>query len=141
MWWNWEVDRKHYPDWENIIASQAERDVTVMSYINPFLVEIESSSNFEKSYFDEAKKRNLLLRDSEGSIVFVGQVGFRAALLDLSNPGARDFIKRIIKREIIDKGIRAGWLILAKPYHLTLSLIMVCLLKNITTGTSSNGLK
>ena len=42
VWWNWEVDRKHYPDWENIIASQAERDVTVMSYINPFLVEIES---------------------------------------------------------------------------------------------------
>ena len=80
-----------------------------MSYINPFLVEIESSSNFEKSYFDEAKKRNLLLRDSEGSIVFVGQVGFRAALLDLSNPDARDFIKRIIKREIIDKGIR-GWM-------------------------------
>ena len=78
VWWNWEVDRNHYPDWEDIIASQAERDVTVMSYINPFLVEIESSSNFEKSYFDEAKKRNLLLRDSEGSIVFVGQVGFRA---------------------------------------------------------------
>ena len=80
-----------------------------MSYINPFLVEVDSNSNFEENYLEEAKKRDFLLKDKNGDIVWVGQVGYRAALLDLSHPEAIYFIKKMIKKKIVDKGIK-GWM-------------------------------
>ena len=43
-------------DWEDLVAQYKKRNIPVMSYINPFLVEVESNSSFEQNYFKEANE-------------------------------------------------------------------------------------
>ena len=81
-----------------------------MSYINPFLVETKDEDRYATNHFEIAKEKKItFLKNKKGEIVWVGQLGYRAAMLDLSNPYARTFIKKLIKEQIIDKGIK-GWM-------------------------------
>ena len=37
LWWNWELDRDHYPDWDSLGESLKRKNIRLMTYINPFV--------------------------------------------------------------------------------------------------------
>ncbi len=37
LWWNWELDMDHYPEWGSLRESLEEKNIRLMTYINPFL--------------------------------------------------------------------------------------------------------
>ena len=37
MWWNWELDTDHYPNFDQLCKNLSETGTYLMTYVNPFL--------------------------------------------------------------------------------------------------------
>jgi sulfoquinovosidase len=109
LWWNWELDHDRYPHWTDLVKEFQAEGVSVMGYINPFLVEVEGQKpNYRRNLYQEALDSGFLVLNEKGK-PYLNVTSFKAALLDLSHPGCRSWIKSLIKSELIEQGFR-GWM-------------------------------
>ncbi len=61
LWWNWELDRDHYPGWNSLRESLQTRGVRVMTYINPFLCDdVSKKEDHRRNLFEEAAESGYL---------------------------------------------------------------------------------
>jgi alpha-glucosidase (family GH31 glycosyl hydrolase) len=109
LWWNWELDAYHYPNWGELVENIHETGAKVLGYVNPFLVDVKSKKNFDRNLFAEAMQKGYLLKDHSGIVKMIGNGGFDAALVDLSNSEAVEWMKGIIKDNMLNIGID-GWM-------------------------------
>lgn len=100
--WNWEWDKERYPELDKKIWELKENGIRFLGYINPFLA-------IEKPLYAEAAKKNYCVKDKEGKDYLVKITTFPAAMVDLTNPKAYEWIKGIIKTNMIDFGLD-GWM-------------------------------
>jgi alpha-glucosidase len=108
MLWNWEVDRGLYPDWEQLVPSLAAEGVRVVIYLNPFLADAAGWQPARRNLYAEAKAQGLLVKKADGSVYAVGNGGFEAGMVDLTNPAARDFLADVMKAQLA-VGV-SGWM-------------------------------
>jgi len=123
LWWNWELDRERYPEWEHLISILKEDGIRTMLYVNPFLADISGRITNRQNLFDIAKRNGYLIKKADGSDYLILNTDFSAGLLDLTNPAARVWIKKIINDNIISAGA-SGWMAdfgEALPYDSVLS--------------------
>lgn len=78
----------------------------MLIYINPFL-SIEPGHDL---LFTEAKAKGYLVEKTDGTPFLNKNSNFHAALLDLTNPETRAWIKNAIKTEMIGKAGASGWM-------------------------------
>jgi alpha-glucosidase (family GH31 glycosyl hydrolase) len=111
LWWNWELDEDHYPGWDQLREQLERDDVRLMTYIGPWLADDvkKEKENHRRNLFEEAERRGYLVKDREGEPYRVKITDFSAAFVDLTNPEARDWIKDVIKEELIGNGA-SGWM-------------------------------
>lgn len=109
LWWNWVLDRDRYPDWENLVADLRARGIRVLTYLNPFLVDVADKPDATRNLFKEAREKGFLVRRVDGEPYLIPNADFSAALLDLTNPEARDWMIDVIRREVIGIGA-SGWM-------------------------------
>ena len=110
LWWNWELDRDHYPDWDSLGESLRRKNIRLMTYINPFVCDdVGLKKNHQRNLFQEAAEGGYLVENRDGGPYRVRISSFSAGLVDLTNPGARTWIKDIIKGELIGNGA-SGWM-------------------------------
>lgn len=110
LWWNWEIDRDTYPDWEELSAQMAQQGIRMLGYVNPFLSDPTSKpGGFEHNYFKEAKDAGYLVVGKTGAVQMVDQGGFEGALVDLSYEPARTWLKQVIIDSLIGSGM-SGWM-------------------------------
>ena len=110
LWWNWELDRNHYPDWDSLGESLRRKNIRLMTYINPFVCDdVGLKKNHQRNLFREAAEGGYLVENRDGGPYRVRISSFSAGLVDLTNPGARTWIKDIIKGELIGNGA-SGWM-------------------------------
>ncbi len=102
LWWNWQYDETLYPSLPAEIASYKRDGVRYLGYINPFLAP-------ERELYAEASKRGYLVKGMDDSEYWVKVTTFPAALIDLTNPEAFEWIKDIIKHNLIGIGL-SGWM-------------------------------
>lgn len=100
--WNWTLNEKLYPKLQDVIKELDKENVAFLTYICPFLLENES-------LYNEAAKKDLLALDKDGKIYNVDFGEFYCGIVDLTNPAAFNWYKNIIKKNIIDLGIK-GWM-------------------------------
>ena len=100
--WNWEWDKELYPDLDKKIKELGEKGVKVLGYINPFLA-------VEKPLYKEASEKGYTVKNKDGEDYFVTITTFPAAMVDFTNPDAVEWIKNVIKKNMIDLGL-AGWM-------------------------------
>lgn len=100
--WNWSFDRSLYPKLPDDIASLRREGIRFLGYINPFL-------SIEGDMYAEASKAGYCVKRADGSDYLVTVTTFPAAMVDLWNPDAFAWIKRVIRREMLDIGM-AGWM-------------------------------
>ena len=108
MWWNWDIDRSVYPDFEEMVAKLKEDGVRTLIYFNPFLADASEKPDVDRVLFHEAEEAGYLVKNLEGEPELVGGGGFDAGMMDLTNPGAQDWLKEIMFT-MIDKGV-SGWM-------------------------------
>jgi alpha-glucosidase len=109
LWWNWEVDLQSYPNWGGLVKELKAKGYRVLGYVNPFLSDASTKLGVQKNYFLEAKMRNFLVKHTDGTVVMIDTAGFSGAMVDLSNPQARIWLKDIIKKNLIGYGL-SGWM-------------------------------
>lgn len=102
LFWNWEWDRELYPDLDKKIKELSERGIKVLGYINPFLA-------VEKPLYKEASEKGYTVKNKDGEDYYVTITTFPAAMVDFTNPEAVEWLKGIIKKNMIDLGL-AGWM-------------------------------
>ena len=102
LMWNWEWDRELYPDLDKAIADLREKNIRVLGYCNPFLA-------IEKPLYKEATERGYCVKDKNGKDYLVTITTFPAAMVDLTNPAAWDWLKEKIKTNMVDFGL-SGWM-------------------------------
>lgn len=102
LWWNWQYDESRYPQLPRLIEQLHGEGIRFLGYINPFLA-------IEKELYREASARGYCVQDAEGRDLLVTITTFPAALLDLSNPEAVAWIKRVIRENMIGAGLD-GWM-------------------------------
>jgi alpha-glucosidase len=110
LWWNWELDRDHYLGWSSLRENLEERNIRLMTYINPFLCDdAVQKKNHRRNLFEEAARNGYLVKNQDGEPYRITISSFSAALVDLTNPEAWTWIKDIIKGELIGNGA-SGWM-------------------------------
>ena len=110
LWWNWELDEDRYPGWRYLVADLRRKDVRVMTYVSPFLADpSEKKAGLRRNLFEEAERRGYLVEDRGGEPYMVEISDFSAGLVDLTNPEARDWMKGVIKDNLIGGGA-SGWM-------------------------------
>jgi sulfoquinovosidase len=109
LWWNWELDRDHYPHWEELVADWKAADIRVMTYINPFLIDPSAKGQYNRNLFQEAADRGFLVKNTEGNPYLVKNTDFSAAMVDLAQSEARDWMKAVITDQVIGVGA-SGWM-------------------------------
>lgn len=102
LWWKWEADTTRYPDFPAFCQQMNNRGIRVLGYINPFLA-------MEGRFYEEALAKGYLVRDSSGEAYELDTGGFPAVLVDLTNPAAYRWLKRVIHNNMLRAGL-SGWM-------------------------------
>jgi len=102
LMWNWKYSRDEYSDLPEQIARLKAKGVRFLGYINPFLA-------IEGDLYREASEKGYLVRDPRGNDYMIEVTTFPAALIDLTNPAAYEWIKGVIKEHMIGIG-QSGWM-------------------------------
>ena len=107
LWWDWQVDRNSYPDWEQMVQTlDQEHGVKTLSYINPFLAK-RNRGDSNPSLFDEAIAENALLElDGSGIPYLLKVIVFQAGLINLFSENARTWLQSIIDENILQAGVK-----------------------------------
>ena len=100
--WNWEYDQTLYPGLPDEIARFRKAGIRFLGYINPFLAT-------EGTLYTEASEKGYCVKHPDGGDYLVSVTTFPAAMVDLFNPDAFEWIKAVIKRNMIGIGM-AGWM-------------------------------
>lgn len=106
LWWTWQLDGERYPGWEQLVADLDQQGIAVTTYVNPFLVDAAPKGDDAiRNLYDEADEAGYLVTREGGSTYLLDQGGFDAALVDLSNPEARDWYADVIAEEVLGVGV------------------------------------
>lgn len=110
LWWTWELDEDHYPDWDRLTADLDGRGVRVLTYVNPFLVDPTSKpGGVRRDLFAEAADLGHLVRAPGGGPYLLSQGGFDAALVDLTSPPARTWLADVLVDQVAPRA-PGGWM-------------------------------
>lgn len=102
LYWNWETDSELYPELCEKIKELNAQGIKVLGYCNTFLA-------VEKPLYKEASEKGYCVKNKDGEDYFVTITTFPAAIVDLTNPEACEWLKNIIKKNMIDLGF-SGWM-------------------------------
>jgi alpha-glucosidase len=91
--WNYEL----YPKLPEIIREISSQGIHTLAYINPHL-------SIEGRLFAEASMKGYLVRKKEGGVSIHDMGGFMAGHIDLTNPDAVDWYKKIIGSNVMSLG-------------------------------------
>lgn len=100
--WDWQADENVYPDFKNWCDSLSEVGIKVLGYINPYMVEGRKTA-------EEALANEYVVKDKNGEPYKFKAGGFKAYMVDFTNPKAYDWYKNIIKENMIRMGL-SGWM-------------------------------
>lgn len=100
--WNWIFDDVTYHDIKTLISWLNDHNIRFLGYINTFLKE-------NTSLYLEAKDKKYLVLNQKLEPYLIKSTTFKAGIVDLTNPDAYDWYKKIIKTHMIDLGL-SGWM-------------------------------
>ena len=109
LWWSWTLDENRYPGWHELVANQRAKGTEILTYINPFLVDVsEREDGVYRNLYEEARKKGFLIT-RDGEPYPLTNTSFDAGLIDLTNPKARAWTIDLIRNELAGAGAR-GWM-------------------------------
>jgi len=106
---DWDFDPIYWPDPEAMVAELKELGIELMVSIWPTVdkTSINYKEMLEKGYLTRVDRGIRTTMDYLGNIVFY----------DATNPDARDYVWKAVKKSYYDKGIKTFWLDVAEPEY------------------------
>jgi len=109
LWWNWERDETRYPGWDELRADMESEDVYLLGYINPYLSDVAEKGTYDRNLYREAIENGYVVEDEDGEPYTVTITDFPSAIVDLSDPEAREWYRDVIEENLLGAGLR-GWM-------------------------------
>lgn len=109
LWWDWQLDRERYPDWDAMRERLARTGVVPMIYVNPFLADMTNRPGGRPALYDVAEVAGYFIKRADGSTYATDQGDFKAGMIDLSNPAAREWYLHTLTEKIGETGA-LGWM-------------------------------
>ena len=100
--WDWIHDGKLYPGLDSTIADLKKVGIHFIGYVNPFF-------SVDGKLYKEARRKNYLVTNNYGDEYLFDMNSAGAALVDLTNQDAFEWMKNIIKENMAGIGM-SGWL-------------------------------
>lgn len=100
--WCWQYDGELYEDLPQYIKELKEQGIRYLAYTNTFLTP-------GSEMFDEADRKGYLIKKENGENYPVYVPFDPGMLVDFTNPEAREWMKGIIRKNLLDIGI-SGWM-------------------------------
>lgn len=104
LWWNWQLNQAQYPKWKTLVADLKAKDIRVMTYVNPYLVDVEGDPNFTRNLYAEARSKGYLVKDAMGMPYVHTSGTFEAGIVDLTNEKAVGWLKEVLREEVLGVG-------------------------------------
>jgi alpha-glucosidase len=105
LWWTWQLNRKRYPQWNKMVRDFRKQGIRTMTYINPFVIDVdEVDGQPVKNYWKIGERKGYLVKNQLGKTYEVQTVGFPTAMVDLTNPKARDWFADIVADNVLGVG-------------------------------------
>jgi len=81
-----------------------------MIYINPYIANVTGMDHVRQNQFKEGSEKGYFLKNKDGDVYLMYSLSIEFAIIDLTNPKAREWTKNIIKKNMIDEGKAWGWM-------------------------------
>lgn len=114
--WNWEVNYDYYPHWTGMVGSWSKQNIRTLTYLNPFFSDPATFvQNIRHNFYQEGLTNGYFVQkrvaDSDQLEVYLMQsLTITFATLDLTNPGARRWMKDIIINYSLIEAMSSGWM-------------------------------
>lgn len=106
LWWTWQLDDQTYPGWKQMVDDFHKQDIKVLTYVNIMVVDsADKSGKPVTNLYRQAEARGFLVKDQSGKPYLADQNGYDAALVDLTNPRARDWYADVIAEDVLGIGV------------------------------------
>lgn len=100
--YRWVADQELYPDLAGLIAELKAQGLRFLLYANPFV-------DVNLDHFSEMNAQGLLIHDQSGKTLLHLAPSGTASHPDLTNPAAREYVKRFLRSMVTDLGAD-GWM-------------------------------
>ena len=105
LWWTWQLNTAWYPGWDQMVADFKAQDIDVLTYVNPFVINQDEVDGVPiRNLYKEAEQKGFLVKNQVRDTYVVETIGFPTALVDLTNPAARDWFADVIAEQVIGVG-------------------------------------
>lgn len=84
--------------------------VRPMIYMNPYIANLTGSSFLRQNQFEEGIKNGYFIMHQDGSPYLLQSLSIEMAIIDLKNPEAWEWTKKIIQDNLIDEAGAWGWM-------------------------------
>jgi alpha-glucosidase len=109
LWWNWQLNQAAYPEWSTLVSDLRKRGIRVMTYVNPYLVDVSGQPEFKRNLYAEAQDHGYLVKNPDGKTHLTTSGTFSAGIVDLTNARAVRWYKAVIEQELLGVGA-AGYM-------------------------------
>ncbi|MEC3883955.1 alpha-glucosidase [Halobacillus sp. HZG1] len=100
--WNWQWDENEYPELDQKLKEWKEQGIRFLGYINPYLI-------LDGALYKEAAANHYFVLNQQEDVYLVDFGEFDCGIVDLTNPSAFEWYKRVIQKYMIDFGLD-GWM-------------------------------
>eukprot|EP00427_Karlodinium_veneficum_P033419 CAMPEP_0169187372 /NCGR_PEP_ID=MMETSP1016-20121227/2887_1 /TAXON_ID=342587 /ORGANISM="Karlodinium micrum, Strain CCMP2283" /LENGTH=466 /DNA_ID=CAMNT_0009263323 /DNA_START=172 /DNA_END=1570 /DNA_ORIENTATION=- len=98
VWWNWALDEERYP--KSWFKNMTARGIKVLTYVNPFLTNVNNKDGKAPDVFLEAKRLGHLVKDSSGNKK--GSVAdFEYGMVDVFNTEAHKWWVNLLRCNVL----------------------------------------
>lgn len=109
--WNWIQNPNRHPDWDGFVQRMNTQGIRTLCYVNSMFRDVpEDAGQLRRNLYQEGEMAGYFVKDTTGKTYKLKITAFEVGLLDLTNPMAVDWMKKVIKEEMIQRAGCSGWM-------------------------------
>lgn len=109
--WNWQLNRDWYYDWDSMVDEWAVDGVKPLIYINPYIADLSSFNvNTREDQYAIGVANDYFIKNQQGEVYQINSISINFAMFDLTNPACWQWVKDMIKVNLVLEGRAGGWM-------------------------------
>lgn len=111
--WNWELNKDWYPSWDEMVSSWERNGTRVLTYLNPFFSDPQNftrAGSLTHNFYQEGLEHGYFVKKVDGTPYKMYSLSIEFLTLDVTNPSAVEWMKRIIQNQTLSEAKSSGWM-------------------------------